>query len=212
MAAEGTMVDPLFEESQVSPSVSAEEAPEFFERHGFFYQTDSKIGRLVTTLDNDGAADGPGGLAFFKEALLASPRVRKILESYDEHPSLWYSLGCDPGHYFASTIDPHQDHRLVIYVWSPGTRLEFCDGSHIGQLKGVRASNGMAEVPLSFLKKRRVSILQVKMEEGGIALVHPRLAFQSTAGFSMAYAVQKSPHKTDINTRQPLGGQDSKAD
>ncbi|KAJ6436646.1 ATP-dependent DNA helicase PIF1 [Purpureocillium lavendulum] len=106
MAPEGTTVDPLFEESQVAPSVSAEEAPEFFEKHGFFYQTDSEIGRLVTRLDNDGVAGGPGSLTSFKEALLTNPRVRKILESYDEHPALWFSLGCDPGHYFASTIDP----------------------------------------------------------------------------------------------------------
>lgn len=96
-------------------------------------------------------------------------RIRQILECYEERPQLWFSLGCDPGHYFASTTDhsQNQDDRLLIYMWSPGTQLEFGDRSHSEFLRGVRAANGMAEIPPVLLKKKGVKIMTVRMEEGG---------------------------------------------
>lgn len=76
MTSEISAADPLFGENQVSSSVSADDSLKFFEEHGFFYQADSEIGRLVTTLDSKGLADGPDGLKSFNQALLQDPVSR----------------------------------------------------------------------------------------------------------------------------------------
>jgi len=190
---EGTQVDRFG--SERGTFVSAADAPKFFDEHGFFYQTNPEIGSLVEDLDDNGLADGSEGLQSFTSTLLHDERLKRILETYDERAKLWFSLGCDPGHYFASTIDPSQENRLVIYMWSPGTELEFCDCSHMGESKGVRAANGMVEVPVAFLRRKGIKFIRVRMEKGGVALVHPRHAFQSISGFSRAYAIGKTAEK-----------------
>lgn len=73
MASEVDVEHPLFEEYRVSASVSANESIKFLEDHGCFYQADSEIGRLVTSLDRTGLADGPDGLKSFRPTLLQDP-------------------------------------------------------------------------------------------------------------------------------------------
>lgn len=40
----------LFEETQVSPIVSAGDAPDFFEKYGVFYQANAEIGKVAVAL------------------------------------------------------------------------------------------------------------------------------------------------------------------
>ena len=50
MALPGFDDTSLFENTQISPTVSAEAAPSFFEKYGVFYQANAEIGELATNL------------------------------------------------------------------------------------------------------------------------------------------------------------------
>lgn len=69
MASE-TPANSLFAEAQVAAKVTTEDSPKFFDEHGFFYQADEDIGRLVEAVDDKGLENGPAGLQSFRPALL----------------------------------------------------------------------------------------------------------------------------------------------
>ncbi|KPM39870.1 hypothetical protein AK830_g6704 [Neonectria ditissima] len=162
MASSVSPTGPLFEEHQVSSSVSADESPRFFKEHGIFYQASDTIGRLVEEVQ-----PGVDGLKHFKATLLQDLRAKRILEPFlEKPPKLYYALASDPGHYFASTTEDNQDHRPVVYMWRAGTELEFFDKSHT-ESKGVRAANGMMETPYRFLRNKYGLENKVRMEKGG---------------------------------------------
>jgi hypothetical protein len=70
MASSTPTADPLFEDNQVSSSVSADNAATFFQEHGLFYQADTEIGKVVAELDSQGLAWDPKGLKSFMPILL----------------------------------------------------------------------------------------------------------------------------------------------
>lgn len=185
MASSTPTADHLFEDNQVSSSVSADDAATFFQEHGFFYQADTEIGKVVAELDSQGLAWNPEALKYFMPILLrdavsvtsralcivvyTTQRVRQILKPFGNRPSVCYSFGSNyPGHYFASTIEANQDHRILLYMWSTGSQLEFAVGSHRPPQIGVKAANGMYEVPYKFLKKKNLNEIKVRMEGGGV--------------------------------------------
>lgn len=53
MTSSDSLPTSLFEETHISPTVTAEDAQIFFERHGIFYAPDAEIGRLVATLGSE---------------------------------------------------------------------------------------------------------------------------------------------------------------
>lgn len=63
----------LFEEDQVSSSISAVDSPAFLREHGVFYQANGDIGKLVAQLDNEGTSWEPNGLKKFLPTLQADP-------------------------------------------------------------------------------------------------------------------------------------------
>jgi len=65
MASSGAPTGALFEPHQVSPSVSADDAPAFVKEHGIFYQENEAIGSLVAEV-----RPGVDSLEHFKPALL----------------------------------------------------------------------------------------------------------------------------------------------
>lgn len=185
MASLTPTADSLFEADQASSSVSADHAATFFQEHGFFYQADTEIGNLVAELDSQGLAWDPKGLKYFMPILLrdlvsmpsrvsctviyTTQGLRQILEPFGIYPSVCYAFGSNyPGHYFASTIEPNQDHRILLYMWSAGSQLEFVVGSHRPPHIGVKGANGMYEVPYIFLKKKNLNEIEVRMEGGGV--------------------------------------------
>ncbi|KND86179.1 hypothetical protein TOPH_09193 [Tolypocladium ophioglossoides CBS 100239] len=199
MALPTSSPDVLFEEDKVSFSVSAVDSRKFLQEHGIFYQANAEIGKLVAKLDSQGLAWKSDVLSRYMPILLEDPRLREILEHFDtERPSLCFYLDSDnPKHYFASTIEENeaQDHRAVIYMWSAQSHLEFFVGSHKLPSKGVKAANGLFEVPYPFLTvTKKLKESGARLGEGGVMIVHPRFSFGSTSGFTMAYALQEKEY------------------
>jgi hypothetical protein len=163
----------LFEENKISPAVLAADSLRFFQDHGVFYQANAAIGKLVEELDSQGLAWKSNILSRYLPILIKDPRLREILDHFDtEHPSLCFYLDSDnPKHYFASTIEENeaQDHRAVIYMWSTKSELEIFVGSHKLPSKGVKAANGLWEVPYPFLTiTKGLKESKARWEEGGV--------------------------------------------
>ncbi|KAK5805915.1 hypothetical protein VI817_000173 [Penicillium citrinum] len=152
----------FLEEARISSTVTTEDAHKFFEEHGVFYAPDPEIGRLVATLGSE-AVHGKVRMERFP---IRDSRLRAIMGPFAE--SFCFTLGPDPKSFYASTITDNADHRIIVYMWGAGSHCEFSDGSHIGELKGAPASNGLVQVPYSWLKKRNLPDRTVKFEDGGM--------------------------------------------
>jgi hypothetical protein len=114
-------------------------------------------------------------------------RFARILEPFINNPPVPILLGPDPGSFFAFTNNPNQDHRLIVYIWPGETVLDFFDKSHKGLNKGVPASNGLVQIPYSWLKdedKRNLEEFRVVIKEGGVIIVHLRLALHVEKGLT----------------------------
>jgi len=175
MVSSVSSTDSVFEEDKISTSVSVDESPAFFREHGIFYQAAAAIGTLISEGGNPDV-----NLERFKGVLHDDPRAKRILEPFSNRPALFFAIGSDPGHFFASTVKDNQDDRPVLYIWGPESRLEFFDRSYI-ESKGVWAANGLMEIPYPFLRKKYGKEIKIRMEEGGYMIVHPRLAYHVTA-------------------------------
>ncbi|KAG8424402.1 hypothetical protein J3458_022429 [Metarhizium acridum] len=116
-------------------------------------------------------------------------RLQSILAPYLKHaPSFCFTLGSDKGNFYALTTieDPHP--KVIVYVWLPGTQLEFSHGSHVGIARGVPASNGLTHIPYSNLSKtRNLRDVSIKFHQGGTFIAHPRLALSITQGFGLGW-------------------------
>lgn len=184
MASHTLPQEPLFGETTISLSVTAEEASDFFLEHGFFYEASKDIGQLIAALGRK--ALGPDGLKELRrvssqQGSVSHPlpsqgvvsncrqRLYKILEPFiRDRPSFSCILGEDLGVFFAHTIDDIPKNRAIIYMWGKNTQLELSYGSFKILLKGVQASNGLVQVPYVFLKKRNLEEISVNMLEGGV--------------------------------------------
>jgi hypothetical protein len=50
MTSANFMGDSIFQETDISPEITVEEAPKFYQEHGIFYASDPEIGRSAGTL------------------------------------------------------------------------------------------------------------------------------------------------------------------
>ncbi|KAH6884969.1 hypothetical protein B0T10DRAFT_564386 [Thelonectria olida] len=188
-----------FQKSHISTDISAAASVEFFWKFGIFYAENSEIGQLVSELDNEELSEDH--LAKYKPILSKDERISSILESQsylESSPFLIQRLASEPGRFFASTTDDEPDNRLLLYVCSHGAMLELCQFSHKQKWKGVPTSDGMMQIPYSQIKKRRKIVetlveVQFNLEQGGVVLVHPRLAIQMKNGFTHIYGLQGNP-------------------
>ncbi|RYO77697.1 hypothetical protein DL764_010188 [Monosporascus ibericus] len=73
MDSSASDADLLFEEDQVSSSVSAVDAPNFLKEYGVFYQANAEIGKIVTQLGDEGVSWDPSGLRRFLPILQSDP-------------------------------------------------------------------------------------------------------------------------------------------
>ncbi|CRK44628.1 hypothetical protein BN1723_006221 [Verticillium longisporum] len=182
-------VSDIFEETQVSAAVTPEDAIAVFRENGIFYQANADIGRLAAQLRKDPDA----GLDAFTPVLAKDPRLYRILAPYREAFS--FPLGSDPGVFYALTTAEGQDGRILVFMWEPKTELEFSHRSPAGELIGVPASNGLFQIPYAYLRKRCLEDKKIKWDEGGVLIVHPRLAFSVTKGFAKGYGCRQPPSK-----------------
>ncbi|KND88468.1 hypothetical protein TOPH_06850, partial [Tolypocladium ophioglossoides CBS 100239] len=165
---------------------------EFFAEHGLLYQEDAPVGGIVATLDQKGLSNNTDGFKFIAEHLLTDSRIRPILKPYlsQDNPQVCSPFSADPGHIFAFSTAPVIGKRIVVYAWGAGSHMEFYANSHIKELKGVRASNGLLEIAEASLKRNGCTAISVRMEKGGIAILHPRHAFRIREGFTNAYGLE----------------------
>ena len=175
----------LFEESQISPTVNADDAPTFFKEHGIFYKADAEIGRQARALGcnsdmrkqmlmKDPVSVSEQVLILLLTSLL---RLARILEPFINNPPVPIFLGPDQGNFFAFTNKGNQDHRLIIYFWPAETTFDFFDESHRGFNKGVPASNGYVQIPYSWLKdkdKRNLREFRGVLKDGGVYVCSSR--------------------------------------
>jgi len=186
----------LFEEHEISRTVTAADSSSFFEQHGLFYQEDAVIGEKVDSLDRLGLLDRPDSFQHFREHIIGDPRIYSILGPYLDvpNPHGCYSFSSDPGHIFAFTLVSTGD-RVVVHMWSAGSSMNFYHNAHTRTLRGVLAANGLMEIPEASLKKNDCIGFNVKMEKGGIAIHHERCAFQIKTGYTTVYGLRRAPHK-----------------
>ncbi|KAG7122056.1 hypothetical protein HYQ44_002954 [Verticillium longisporum] len=109
--------------------------------------------------------DPDAGLDAFTPVLAKDPRLYRILAPYREAFS--FPLGSDPGVFYALTTAEGQDGRILVFMWEPKTELE----------------------------KRCLEDKKIKWDEGGVLIVHPRLAFSVTKGFAKGYGCRQPPSK-----------------
>ncbi|OAQ58103.1 hypothetical protein VFPPC_14907 [Pochonia chlamydosporia 170] len=177
---------------KVSEVVAATDSVGFFKEQGLFYQEDATVGAIVNALDAQGLSGTNEGFKFFTGYLFGDARIRPILEPYLKHPNPQSSsiFSADPGHTFAFSTAPEEAGRVVIQVWSTGSRMEFYEKSHAKKLKGFLSANGLLEITRASLKMNGCDSISVRMDKGGIAILHPKLAFQILEGFTNTYGVQ----------------------
>ncbi|EXL39783.1 hypothetical protein FOCG_17634 [Fusarium oxysporum f. sp. radicis-lycopersici 26381] len=187
----------LFEITQISSTVTVDDAVTFFKEHGIFYYADANIAKQVERFGIQPLRD-PN---FLRELTLEDPRLARILESYE--PTYTYVLGPHRGAFYCYSVKPNQDHanQAIVYIWTKRTWLEFFPTSHTGPLRGVSASNGLYQVPYSWYRtkpwiqdeaeKERLKEIPIEMDEGGVLIVHPRMTFAVQEGFAVAYGCRK---------------------
>ncbi|KAG6992979.1 hypothetical protein FocnCong_v017584 [Fusarium oxysporum f. sp. conglutinans] len=140
----------LFEITQVSSTVTVDDAVTFFKEHGIFYYADANIAKQVERFGIQPLRDPK----FLREFTLEDPRLARILESYEAIDT--YVLGPHPGAFYCYSVKPNQGHanQAIVYVWTKRTRLEFFPTSHTGPLQGVSAANGLYQVPYPWCRKK----------------------------------------------------------
>ncbi|KAI1357260.1 hypothetical protein F5Y08DRAFT_192876 [Xylaria arbuscula] len=184
--ASSTSTRDLFELNQVSASVSADSSLSFIEVHGFFYQENATIGRLVDGLYSQSRARSDDTrLEYFRDTLQQDSRIQKILSYYLELPRFRFPWGTTPGHDYNwdSRSSPTVGRGLIAYMCGSKSQWHCWDGSHMIESDGELVANGTFELPhvlLAHYVKR-----EVNMEAGGILLVHTRLVHSAKVGRSI---------------------------
>lgn len=177
----------LFEETQISANVTADDAPRFFQQHGVFYQAVPGMEEIKKRLGN--AAQSITGLDMFK---ITDARLLKILEPYT--PTLWFVFGPTQGSFQSFTVAEETENEAIIYIWGKDTTFEFSYGSHVGELKGVSTSYKLFHVPFVYLReKKKLQEVSVHMEQGGVMIAHPRLCVLVSSGYAIGYACKRKP-------------------
>jgi len=177
----------LFESTQVSLLISVDETLQFLEDHGFFYQGDREIGKLVDEVySKDRARSDDAKLEHFKPTIQKDSRLSRILNHYPtELPRFRFPWGTTPSGYYnwVPTSDRTADSGLVAYMLGSESQWACRDGSHRLDSNGELLADGTLRVPDALLQPYPKK--EIKMEEGGVLLVNLRLAHQAITGRSI---------------------------
>jgi hypothetical protein len=124
-------------------------------------------------------------------------RLSSVLEPFlARTPSFCFPIGPDPGNFYSLTIDANQDHRATIYMWRPGSKIEFSHGSHTGPANGLTSSNGRIHRPyVNLSETRKLKDVPVNIETGGVMIVHVGLAFQVLDGKGIGFACENAAER-----------------
>ncbi|KAK2728631.1 hypothetical protein CKAH01_10761 [Colletotrichum kahawae] len=175
-------------------TASSDELTDIFSSTGVFCLEDERIGKLVEEVDDLGLSANRESWNYFADVILANPTVRQILQGFLEPPNPYscHTFGPEPLQVFCFWPQPNQSHRLVLTLWSSGTKLVLYQGAHKESLKAVPASNGLFEVPSASLKAHGCKPMPLDMLKGGIMISDVRLPFERKAGFTITYRMESS--------------------
>ncbi|CZS92365.1 uncharacterized protein RAG0_02776 [Rhynchosporium agropyri] len=160
---------------------------------GFLALHDSVVGGHVLDIQQkDFPFLSEYGLEFCKINFLDDTRIQSILESFLP----WSGLGLclkwnnDPGHNFSFRKGGTKAglRVLLVQLWSVGSRVAYWGGSHLLSPPAVGAANGLWEVPSAALKRAGCKQTEITFEQGGLAILDARLAFEIKDGFSITSA------------------------
>lgn len=180
----------FFEESQISTDIS--DINSFFETYGVYYQEDAEIGNLATSLTERRITDAD--FDELKRLTESNSRLKTVIAPFIKNrPDIRYQLGSDKGAFYALTIGEDVYSKVVIYILKPMSKLQIVLGSHKALLRGVLASNALFQIPYSYLRKlKEPKEVSINFEDGGILVVHPRLAISLEDGLAAAFCCRRS--------------------
>lgn len=157
---------------------------------GFFKADDAELGARTQQMDEDAVALGSErGLHFYSTNVLQYPKIRSIIESTFEQPSLgiYRTFGAAP-EVFSFDKKPQSNLEiLIVMFWTKGSRVSFWPGSHRYDLKPFIASNSLLEVPDARLRQLNLEARQQFLEHGGFTIHDARVAFQIHEGIALTF-------------------------
>ncbi|KAF4637410.1 hypothetical protein G7Y89_g675 [Cudoniella acicularis] len=170
-----------------STTFSVEDARKSILEDGFFCVEDPVVGERVLEIAEKGSPLlSEEGLEFCKLNVLDDERIRSILESTFEWCGLglYRRFGSDSGHIFSFRRGGMQAglQVLVVHLWSSGSRVVYHSKSHLHSLNSVQAANGLFEIPLANLGRVGSIGTELVFENGGLAILDARLAFEIKQG------------------------------
>ncbi|KND87490.1 hypothetical protein TOPH_07898 [Tolypocladium ophioglossoides CBS 100239] len=159
--------------------------------HGFYVVENAAIGSIAKQVDERGESSRLESWQHFKPTLLRDERIRPIIEPFinEANPRICSTFGSDPLHIYCFWPQP-QEHRLVVSIWSPGSKVVFYDHSHTGEATAVMASNGLFEMPPGPLKTNKRVPIEAPMDQGGVVIQAVRCGCRRLAGFTIAYGFE----------------------
>ncbi|KEY63874.1 hypothetical protein S7711_11546 [Stachybotrys chartarum IBT 7711] len=169
MASPNADDDDLFEPNQVSTSITADEALQFLEDHGLFYQEYAEIGQLVDELYRSGRAQSDNAkLGHFKPTLLKDLRLRRILGHYSIELTRFRLPWGSPGSFYCWDTASRQSASdgLVMYMVRPGSTWICCDRSHNLVVSWEVAEDRTIHIEEKLLEGYAKK--EVRMKEGGV--------------------------------------------
>jgi hypothetical protein len=158
----------------------------FFEEHGFYAVEDAAIGRIAEQVDERGESSKLESWDHFRLALLGDEvscilciasaslnplqTIHSIIEPFltEGNPRICSTFGSDPLHIYCFWPQP-EEHRLVVSIWAPGSKMLLYDHSHTGKVTAVMASNGLFEMPPGPLKTNNSVPIETSMDQGGVS-------------------------------------------
>lgn len=181
----------IFQDSEIPSSVTPDDALLFFETHGIFYQELAEAGNLARTLR--GQKITTDHMKHLRPILMGDPRLKSVLAPFAiNDPTLSFTLGSDEGNFYSLAIADDDRQAIAVFMWRPGAKLEFSYGSHIGAAIGVVASNRLFHRPYKHLSMTRsLKDVNINLNDGGILIVHPRLAFQVKSSVGIGFVCHK---------------------
>jgi len=170
-----------------STTSSVEDARKSILEDGFFCVEDPVVGQRVLEIAEKGSPLlSEEGLEFCKINVLDDERIRSLLESTFEWCGLglYRRFGSDSGHIFSFRRGGLQAGLkvIVVHLWSSGSQVVYHNKSHLHSLNSVQAANGLFEIPLANLGRVGSIGTELVFQNGGLAIVDARLAFEIKQG------------------------------
>lgn len=182
----------IFETSHIASSITAEDALEFFDVHGLFYQENAEIGKLVDGLyKTNRVRSDETSLEYFKPTLCKDPRLRSILDAYPIASKFRHAWGIVPSTYYSwDNPSPKVDDAIIIYMLGPRSQGKCCARSHKRTIKvDLPSDDGTYHLKDECLES--YTKVDFCMVDGGVLLVHPVLAHRTEIGRSIIFGAWK---------------------